>query len=291
MGWVLMDFFWIDIMGEEIRLLTLNMFLRPPGIKNNFSDFKDLRTNLLIEDYLGSFDIICLQEVFETLSSRKEKIMKQAERMGFYAVTTSKPSITKGHLIDSGLLILSRYEILEQDEVTYTEGKGVDRLCSKGGLYIKIKPFNTPIHIFTTHLQAEYFTENFKTFLQYRQVKKSQLIEFKNFVNKKTQFSNDPIFLAGDFNVDGRENNEKFKLKSRPGWENMAIEYEEFMNIIGKNEFFDVIRRIYNESLATFAVVDKTGRPLETVLTSASECTQDECLDYVLIKNEEVFYI
>ena len=278
-------------MDQQIRLLTLNMFLRPPGIKNNLSDYKDLRTNLLIEDYLNSFDIICLQEVFEPLSSRKEKIIREAGRMGFFVATTSKPSITRGHLIDSGLVILSRYEILEKDEVIYTQGKGVDRLCSKGSLYIKIKPFNTHLHIFTTHLQAEYFTEDFKTFIQYREVKKSQLIEFKNFVNNKTQLSNDPIFIAGDFNVDGRENNEKFKLKSRPGWKNVANEYEEFINIIGRNDFSDVIRRIYNESLATFAVVDKTGKPLETVLTAASECTQDECLDYILVRNEEVLFM
>jgi endonuclease/exonuclease/phosphatase family metal-dependent hydrolase len=199
----------------DVKLLTLNLFLRPPGIKTNYSDYKDLRTNVFLEDYLDSFDLICLQEVFDPLSDRKQKILKTAESRGFFSKTSSSPRWSKGHFIDSGLLILSKFPILESDEIVYTDGKGVDGLCAKGGLYIKVCISNKFVHIFTTHLQAAYFTEDFNTFLQYRIIKKKQLIELKAFVDGKTRNCKDVVFVAGDFNVDGRENMKKQMFEVR----------------------------------------------------------------------------
>lgn len=52
---------------SKIKLLTLNLYLRPAGVKSGESDYKDAR----LEDFtqfFGDFDIICLQEVFQLLS-------------------------------------------------------------------------------------------------------------------------------------------------------------------------------------------------------------------------------
>ena len=93
----------------SLKLLTYNLFLRPPGIKTNFSDYKDDR----LEDFLAEmheFDIICLQEVFGTLSSRKERLIKKAIKNGFYFVESSPdPSFFSHYLIDGGLVLLSRF--------------------------------------------------------------------------------------------------------------------------------------------------------------------------------------
>jgi hypothetical protein len=42
-----------------MRLLTYNLFLRPPFVKNNKDDYKNERGKLFL-DYLENFDIICL---------------------------------------------------------------------------------------------------------------------------------------------------------------------------------------------------------------------------------------
>lgn len=93
----------------SLRLLTYNLFLRPPGIKTNFSDYKDDR----LDDFIAimkQFDIICLQEVFGTLSHRKEKLIKKAIKSGFYFIESSPdPSFFSRYLIDGGLVILSRF--------------------------------------------------------------------------------------------------------------------------------------------------------------------------------------
>ena len=41
-----------------IRLLTYNMFMRPPPVKTNATDFKDARLDEFVKQ-LDNFDIIC----------------------------------------------------------------------------------------------------------------------------------------------------------------------------------------------------------------------------------------
>ena len=97
--------------STTLKLLTYNLFLRPPGIKTNKSDYKDDRLAEFFK-IMGEFDIICLQEVFGTLSSRKNRLLKQAFKKGFYFIESSpEPSFFSHYLIDGGLVILSKYFI------------------------------------------------------------------------------------------------------------------------------------------------------------------------------------
>ena len=44
---------------NKLRLLTYNLFLRPWGITNGGTDYKDERLAKFIEHYLGNYDVIC----------------------------------------------------------------------------------------------------------------------------------------------------------------------------------------------------------------------------------------
>ena len=60
-------------------------------------------------------------------------------------------------LVDGGILILSRYPLLDVDRMVYNEGSGADGVSSKGVLYalVKVSPHNDgSIHAFTTHTQV-----------------------------------------------------------------------------------------------------------------------------------------
>lgn len=191
---------------DSIRILTLNMFLRPPGIRTNRSDYKDLRTQILIEEVLNSFDIICLQEVFSTLSFRKGLIISEAQKQGFsYSHSSPFPNPFNGHFTDGGLLILSRFPILETDQITYENSTGPDRLSSKGAIYSKLKINHTLFHVFTTHLQSSYYTNKYSDFLNYRIIRRRQLKQLKSFIDSKVGRKYEPVIIAGDFNVDARE--------------------------------------------------------------------------------------
>ena len=55
--------------GQQVRILTLNMFLRPGPINTNGNDYKEERLLAFAEAYLDKFDIICFQELFSWISS------------------------------------------------------------------------------------------------------------------------------------------------------------------------------------------------------------------------------
>lgn len=44
--------------NKSVRFLTLNMFLRPPGITTDGDDYKEARLKYFIEHYLNRFDVI-----------------------------------------------------------------------------------------------------------------------------------------------------------------------------------------------------------------------------------------
>ncbi|KAJ2010070.1 hypothetical protein IWW57_007065, partial [Coemansia sp. S610] len=65
--------------SSRLRILTQNMFMRPPLIKTNKSDWKDERLDYFIDNILGNYDVVCLQEMFEFASSRRSRLLAAAE--------------------------------------------------------------------------------------------------------------------------------------------------------------------------------------------------------------------
>lgn len=64
-------------MTESIRLLTLNVFLRPPPIKTNDDDYKEERFQEILK-IIDNYDIVCFQEMFQTATFRPERIIQAA---------------------------------------------------------------------------------------------------------------------------------------------------------------------------------------------------------------------
>ena len=78
---------------ERIRLLSLNLFLRPPLVKNNTSDYKDARTEYFSSHFMDNYDILCLQEIFATMNSRRSKLIQSAISKGIlYSAYSPAPS-------------------------------------------------------------------------------------------------------------------------------------------------------------------------------------------------------
>ena len=149
-----------------MRLLTYNLFMRPPPVKTNASDFKDARLDEFVKQ-LDAFDIICHQEVFSTMNTRKQRLITYARKAGFlYHVVNDYPSLFSGYAVDGGLLILSRFPIIESAFELYDYGVVSDALSYKGVLYakIEIQP-GLVLHLFNTHTQASYFWDDLETFV------------------------------------------------------------------------------------------------------------------------------
>lgn len=201
---------------SEIRVLTYNIFLRPPLIKNNENDWKDQR----LEDFcniIHNFDVICLQEMFGAFNNRKHNMIRAATLAGFFFyVDTTSPSFISKYVVDGGLLILSRFPISAHCYLQHTYGVVVDSLAEKGIIYTKINIKDCYLHIFTTHLQASYFDSEENNFIVSFHTRMTQIkqINFlmRQILKKEYNKYTDKILLLGDFNVDGS----RYKYKIPP---------------------------------------------------------------------------
>lgn len=66
------------------------------------------------------------------------------------------PSFWSGPPVDSGLLVISKYPILESKFESYNVCILSDGASDKGYIYCKISVEGKILHIFTTHFQASY---------------------------------------------------------------------------------------------------------------------------------------
>lgn len=201
--------------ATRVRVLTYNLYLRPPLINSNGNDWKDERLDLFIARVLPQYDIIALQEVFALGSSRQRRLVHAARQLGFGWVVSSvaPPFLTSLKFIDAGLLILSRYPIVEAAGHIYQTGFQIDHYAAKQVIFARISiPSSNgsthDINVFTTHTQASYYENTADINAQNDAARLSQVQELLHFVNEKVHSRPDnadnPVLVLGDLNLDAR---------------------------------------------------------------------------------------
>jgi endonuclease/exonuclease/phosphatase family metal-dependent hydrolase len=282
----------------QVKVLSYNIFIRPPMIKNNDDDFKDERLLEFIK-VMDNYDVICLQEMFGSFSGRKSLLIQAAQERGFlYSAESPKPATFSTFLIDGGLLILSKFPISTQEFMTYPQGIGSDALAQKGVLYSEIMIGSSKLHLYNTHAQATY-DGTAKYFIK----RTEQFVCFKNFVNKtlaKQEYNDDDLVLfTGDFNVNGRDSQKLYvqEMEQNPALSqftsqakaNGFSEYEAMISCLSDNhqdELHDVLHKNNGEHPTTYGDYylneNMEKKPKELALTCKSTHCVDESLDYIL---------
>ena len=209
----------------KLKFLTYNIFLRPPLINNNGDDYKDLRCNLFMKKFMPDYDFIHFQELFSKFNNRKKNLVKEAYLQNFkWSAKCPNPPFLSSFFIDSGLLTISKYEIVVKKFLPYKYKAGVDGAAFKGCIYCKVKiREDTFLHLFNTHTQASYSTEYTKDQHDHFQARLNQILLCQEFINdclerhsdlptfreaflsnpEKTEKWKDYVIIAGDMNVDG----------------------------------------------------------------------------------------
>ena len=269
----------------SIKILSYNFFARPPPINSNgHDDYKNERLNDFIE-LLPDFDILCFQEIFTTFNDRKHKMIREAAKVGLkYYLTIKAPSFFSKYITDSGLLILSRYEIIENDSYNYYINISGDAPSNKGILYAKIKIEDKYLFLFNTHTQSTYYDESPKNINSTIQVRTTQIEELINYVyNKllhipKEQVKKGCVLIVGDLNIDAHDNKnlrEKFQI---PKYK--ITEYELLKKKLSKlGTAIDLMEKKYNDHLYTFGNNDKPE--YDHVLTGKGDLNMKQVLDYM----------
>ena len=278
---------------KRIRLLSFNIFMRPPAPKfthNVSNDFKDRRLEAFIQTYLDNYDVICLQEMFGAFSSRREKLMQAAKERGFIWQVANPRA--KNFLVDGGLLILSRVKIIAHAHTIFRPGVMSDRLSAKGAVYAKLEP--TPgvfVHLFVTHLQAVYADpESMAKSLRVQTYQYDELVEFIS----KTVSSYDsnsgirrwPILVAGDFNCNSR-------LPKGSSKNSTTQQYGTLTRALSRlGSFGDVLLHQYGHHPVTYGYADYRPDgsfvPVETALTDPADYHSNgenvnQSLDYIFL--------
>ncbi|KAJ3150048.1 hypothetical protein HDU86_006772 [Geranomyces michiganensis] len=193
-----------------VRILTLNLFLRPPLVHSHGSDHKEDRLARFIKTILPLYDVVALQECFAFATDRRDKLIAEAAELGFkFHAASSKGSVVKGR-VDGGLLILSRLEIVTQAEVEFARGVHSDWMAAKGVIYAQIAMSpTTHLHLFTTHLQASYGGGPHALTEPSVVVRTGQVAGAAGFVSRLLKNGagishGDRVLFVGDFNINGR---------------------------------------------------------------------------------------
>jgi hypothetical protein len=100
--------------------------MRPPGVKNNADDYKEQRLDYIIEHILPSYDIITFQEAFAFANRRVDKLLVKAYDQGFYHHVASPRHYPWELAGDGGLLILSRFPIVQANRIEFSRGVHAD---------------------------------------------------------------------------------------------------------------------------------------------------------------------
>lgn len=170
-----------------VRVLSQNMYLRPGLIQHRHGDNKRARFLKLLA-ILPQYDVVCLQEMWY----RRADLLIHAARLGlpYYAVSP------KSLKTDGGLVILSRYPMLQKRFLLYRHGIFPDTMIRKGALAVKIMIGSATLRIINLHAQSSYRMID-------PDAHKVQLTQLR--ATLKWAGHEPHTVVLGDFNLDGMQ--------------------------------------------------------------------------------------
>lgn len=161
----------------------------------NYPNHKELRTQI-IPSFLKYYDIVAIEELFQndTLNSLGKSLRQvfneRMEKEGFLYHSGPIDSVLLP--LSSGVIIYSKWPIINSKEHQFTNCQNEDCLAAKGVSYIAINKNDQLYHIFATHLNAIQDDS--------QSIQKDQINEITTFITQLKLPINEPTLLMGDFN-------------------------------------------------------------------------------------------
>lgn len=126
-------------------------------------------------------DIVCLQEAFAL--DFYDKLYELIDRLG---LNLSHPPLEGKFLVgvNSGLVVISRFRIVEDTFLSYERSSGLDLLSNKGAQYLTMEINRKLFNIVNTHLQSDN--------------EKLAMEQFEQLINNLTSRS---AIIVGDMNM------------------------------------------------------------------------------------------
>ena len=203
-----------------------------------------------ISPLLKPYDVVILNEAFVN----KKYLLEQADYP--YMKKLGRQWWT---IFDSGIIILSRFPIVETSWTHYKQRSGWDIFAAKGILKCRIQLNDTQqIDVYGTHMQAGNTTRHQVT-------RHAQAIQAAEFVLKGSPAGNTVLF-AGDLNMGPTKD---------PKYINHSVHYanamdarlrtESYTLMCGIADLTDVVAQNHEEDINRFMIKDGTTCPISKV--------------------------
>ncbi|CAA0117185.1 Sphingomyelinase C [BD1-7 clade bacterium] len=138
---------------------------------------------------MAGYDALVLTEMFDTIPVNKLLGQLRDE----YAYQTGE-IFKLGKILPSGTRIVSRWPIVSEQHLKYADCDGIQCAATRGVIYAKINKQGNIYHLFATHTQSSDDTPN-------RDARLAQLEEMGDFILAMNLPADEPVIMAGDFNI------------------------------------------------------------------------------------------
>lgn len=188
---------------SKIRVLAYNAHLLP-RVATKFAGHRS-RTEYrarAIGERLAEYDLVGICEAFDRNATQTLLGAMREQRLGEFTELRG-PARSGRHWIGGGLLLISRYPLIESHSLTFknaprilSDGLFSDGLAAKGALHARLAVPNSfsggePVGLdcFLTHLESQSTT-----------IRTRQINELQTFIRQHAQPGR-PVLVFGDFNV------------------------------------------------------------------------------------------
>lgn len=259
---------------DQLRFLLYNVKWRPSIARRGSNEYANERAEILANQLLNSnYDVICLNEAYSYIGSPTVPFIKKMKEKGYvYCKRLPPTTIFSFEVIDSGVVVLSKYPILATDSLTYELNVGGDMMIAKGMLYVRIQTGpGTHCHVFATHLQANHKG----SYQECKTVRFSQLYAYVSLLKRKAT-DGQPVILIGDLNVNA------FAPKSSESSKALT-EYNRLIKTISIDSFTltDALYHSEGSHQITYGIPD------EKKLTPKDDLNSRQCTDYIFVYSRD----
>lgn len=177
--------------SNHLNILSYNVYMRPTGLFKN----GQMKRAKMIPAQLRGYDVVVFQEAFD--NTVRAELIRGMKKQG-YKYASDILGTDRDPEQDGGVIIVSRYPIVKQDEELF-EGNCADSDClaDKGILYVKINKKiggkDNFYNVFGTHLNTGGPAK--------KAVQKKQLRMMRDFIKSQKIPKEQAVLIAGDMNI------------------------------------------------------------------------------------------
>ena len=231
-----------------IKVISWNIACLPKYININ-GDIENRLKGIIKFIELNNPDIVSLQEVF---SENSRTILTDFFKKKNYNVSISPNTKI---ILNGGLLIASKYKIIQENYNIYKNYIGEDCFTQKGILHIEVKIGEKYIHFFNSHLNND-TPIICRDYNEIQLIKRYQLNEFLLYLykimhnNKYSRSNKEDILyiIAGDLNLDYQSDNYKSFINKLSKKMNICCNKTEIITDNIERKQVDYIINCYNKS-------------------------------------------